>query len=102
MAANEVHVSDVGTVIELTFKDAASVVDISGATTKEVWLSDPSGNTAKKAGTFVTDGTDGKLKYTTVALDIDEAGTWKVQGYIVSAGGTWHSDVKDLEVYANI
>lgn len=102
MSANEIHVGDVGTRITLTFKDGTSVVDISGASTKQIWIADPSGNVAKETATFTTDGSDGKIYYDLVALDIDEAGDWQVQGYIVTAGGTWHTDVKDMKVYANV
>lgn len=102
MSANEIHVGDIGTRITLTFKDGTSVVDISGASTKQVWIADPDGNVAKKTGTFTTDGTDGKIYYDLVANDIDAAGNWSVQGYIVTASGTWYSDVKAMKVYANV
>ena len=102
MAADEVHVGDIGTTITLTFKDGTSVVDISGASTKTIKLQDPAGNTASNAGSFTTDGTDGKLYYDLQANDVDEAGIWYVQGYVVLAGGTWHSDRKTMKVHANL
>ena len=102
MPADEIHVDDIGTTIQLTFLDGTSVVDISGASTKEIWIQDPDGLTAKKAGTYSSDGTDGKLYYDTVADDLDQAGIWYVQGYVVLAGGTWHSDKKTMKVHANL
>ena len=102
MSANEVHIGDIGTRITLTFYDGASIVDISGASTKEVWISDPDGATVKSAGTFTTDGTDGKLYYDSIAATFDQSGIWQIQGYVVTATGTWHSDVTDLKVYANL
>jgi hypothetical protein len=102
MAVNEIHVGDIGTILTVTFQDAAVAVDISGATTKEIWLKDPAGATVKSAGTFVTDGTDGKLAYTSIAATFGSAGDWQIQGYVVLAGGTWHTDVSDFEVFANL
>ncbi|NIP55083.1 MAG: hypothetical protein GWN00_09825, partial [Aliifodinibius sp.] len=45
-----------------------------------------------KDGVFVTDGTDGKLQYTTIADDLDEIGIWHLQGYLVMNEGSWHSN----------
>ena len=102
MSAEEVHVGDTGTRITLTVYDRTSVVDISGASTKQVWITDPDGACVKSDATFTTDGTDGKIYYDSVADTFDQAGDWQVQGYVVTASGTWHTDVKDLKIYANI
>ena len=102
MSANEAHVGDISTRITLTMKDGASVVDISGASTKQVWIADPDGVTVKSDATFTTDGSDGKIYYDTLAATFDQAGDWQVQGYVVTATGTWHSDIQDLKVYANL
>ena len=102
MSANEVHIGDTPTVT-LTFKDGTSVVDISGVSTKEVWFADPTGTKVAYSGVFTTDGSDGKLYHTCSVTNIDVAGDWQVQGYVVTAGGAeWHSDVKDMKVYANL
>lgn len=102
MGADEVHVGDYGTVITLTFYDDTTLVDISGATTKTVYLKKPNGSVLTKTGVFVTDGSDGKLKYTLVDGDIDMDGLWKIQGYIATASGQWYSDEKDMEVHPNL
>lgn len=101
MAANEIHVGDTPRVT-LTFKDGASVVDISGASTKEIWFRDSAGAAIKLSGTFTTDGTDGKLYVdcSTTTFDV-AADTWEVQGYIVTATDTWHSDKTVFEVHSN-
>lgn len=102
MAADEIHVGDVGTILLVTFQDAGVVVDISSATTKDILLHDPEGVTATLAGTFTTDGTDGKLQITSVAATFDMAGCWKIQGHVVLAGGEWHTDIAVFEVFANL
>jgi len=40
-----------------------------------------------KTATFVNSGTDGEVKYTTVASDLDKAGTWKAQFIHTKASG---------------
>ena len=80
--SDTIHVGDVGIVFTITIVDADSVaVDISGATDKVLFFRKPSRTRVRQAAEFVTDGTDGQLQYTTVAGDIDEAGSWQVQGY---------------------
>ena len=48
------------------------------------------------------DGTDGQLRYTTVANDIDEAGHWHIQGKIINASGTFYSSIEDFYVKPNL
>ena len=103
MAANEVHKDDVGTVLEVTIMDGDDVVDVSGATSKKIILQAPSmsGSVSKDAD-FVTDGSDGKIKYTTVADDLNETGDWAIQGKVTSASGTWCTDIGSFKVYENL
>jgi hypothetical protein len=104
MSAGEIRVNDVGTVFELTVTDASGAVDISGATTKQISLEPPTrANKVTKAATFTTDGTDGKMLYTTVAGDLDEAGSWRVQGYVVlDANNEFRTDIHTVTVHENI
>lgn len=101
MSANEVHVGDIGTIFELTVMDGASVVDVSTATTKEIVFRKPDGTTATKTATFTTNGSDGKIRYATVANDLDKHGTWKVQAHIIMPTGEWRSDMSEFTVYTN-
>jgi hypothetical protein len=78
---------DTGTWIELTISDEAGVVDVSTATTKEIHARKPSGTTVTWTAVFTTDGTDGKIRYQTLAATLDEVGTWVLQGHVVI--GTW-------------
>jgi hypothetical protein len=101
MAADEVHVGDVGTTFILTVTDGTAV-DVSGATTKQILFGKPNGSTVTKTAAFTTDGTDGKVQYSTVANDLDMAGVWNIQAYVVLAAGSWHSDVTSFVVYPNV
>ena len=91
---------DAGTVIEVTITDAAGVVlDISDATTRELIFRRPYTTArAPKAATFTTEGTDGKIQYTTVVTDLDVPGTWEVQAHIITPSGNWRSTVKTFTV----
>lgn len=102
MSANEIHQNDIGTVFRCTIYDNTTLVDISGATTKQLIFKKPSGDKLTKSASFYTDGTDGILTYTTVSGDLDEIGTWKLQGYVVLASGSWKSDIHTFTVHRNL
>ncbi len=98
----EIHVSDIGTILRNTIKNDNVVVDISTATTKNILLKKPAGSLLTKAGVFTTDGTDGQLEYVTISGDLDESGVWQIQAYIVIGSGEWHSDIKEFSVFPNL
>ena len=78
-----IHSGDIGTVIELTVKDENGVVlDISGATVKQMHLKIPSGTLLYKTASFSSSGTDGRIRFTTAVDDIPEAGTYYVDAYL--------------------
>lgn len=100
--SEEIHVDDIGTIFRLTFLQSGSVVDLSTATTKQIWFKKPSGEILTKTASFYTDGTDGILQYTVVSGDLDEKGTYEIQGFVVITAGTFHSDVQTFQVNRNI
>ena len=105
MAANEIHENDIGTKFKLTVKDGSSAVNISSAVsagTKQVIIKKPSGDMLEKNASFTTDGTDGVMEYTTVANDLEESGTYKLQGKVQITDGTFFTDVHTFKVYRNI
>jgi DUF4097 and DUF4098 domain-containing protein YvlB len=101
MASNEIHVNDIGTTFQLTFKDDGSVVNISSATIT-IMLQGPDDATLSKSGALVSDGTDGKAKYVTVSGDLSSPGTWKLQGKLVIGATTYFSDVHTFMVHKNL
>ena len=102
MPANEIHQNDVGTQFLVTVKDGSSAVNISSATTKQLIIKKPSGTKLTKAAAYSTDGTDGKIYYNTVADDLDEAGTYKLQGKVIISDGTFYTDITTFKVYRNL
>ena len=94
------HENDIGAVIELTVKEPdGSVKDISSATTKQLKFTKSSGVGMNKDAVFTTDGTDGKIRYTTVDGDLTPPGTWFCRAYLVLNGWTGHTSRVAFDVY---
>jgi len=103
MSANEIHVGDIGTAFTVTIMDDTAIVDISSATTRNMIFKKPSATKVTQAASFVTDGSDGKIRWTTTTVDdLDEASKWYIQVYLVMTGFTGHSDIGDFVVYPNL
>ncbi len=99
---DEVFENDIGTTFTLTIKNRqGAVVDISGAIVKQLKFTKSNGVVLTKTAVYVTDGTDGKIKYVTVDGDLDTRGIWKVQGYIQLASGSWHTTYNLFTVVAH-
>ncbi len=102
MASGEIHVNDIGTVFRVEIKNASgAVVNISGATSKNIYFQKPDGTVVTETGSFTTDGTDGLIQYTTLVTDLDQGGLWSYQAKVELASGTWSSDVIYFDVFAN-
>ena len=86
--SNCIYVGDEGTIfrVQLLDCDTGLAIDISAATVKEIIFEDPLGAVVRKTATFMTDGTDGYIEYTTITGDIDMSDTWTIQGYIEGVG----------------
>lgn len=96
MSLNKITAEDYGQILTITIKDTDTdaAADISAYTTaKQVFLKDPSGNisTAKTAA-WVTDGTDGQIKYTLANGDIDEPGMWHICARVTSGSAVLTSE----------
>jgi hypothetical protein len=104
VTTGSVQLSDIGTVFEITLKDAAgAVVDISGAVTKQLIFRKPDGTKLTKDASYKTGGgIDGVLTYMATTNDIDAAGDWRIQAKVVLVSGTWYSSVGFFTVEANL
>ena len=98
----EIHLDDVGTRFEVTIKDDGVVVDISAASVKEIIFKRQNGSLLTKSASFTTDGTDGRIDYTTVSGDLTQVGIWNIQAKITLGSGTWRSEVEEFEVFDNL
>lgn len=98
-----IHKDDIGTTIIVTVCDCNSAaIDISTADTKQIIFKKPSGANLTKDADFVTDGNDGKIQYIIQEGDIDEVGTWKIQGIVTIGAYTWHSNFESFKVHRNL
>ena len=103
MAANEIHLNDVGTQFKLTVSDAGTVVDVSPpGTTYTINFRKPDGTCLTKSATPFTDGTDGIISYKAASGDLDTTGTWKLQAFVHFGATEFYSDVQSFRVHKNI
>ena len=100
--SDQIHENDIGTVFIVYITEDGVAVPLGTATTKEIRFRKPTGIQAIKDAEFVTDGSDGGLKYTTVTDDLTPAGVWQIQGRAVLPNGTWSSEVDEFRVHENI
>ena len=85
-----VHVGDTGTVLTKTVKNSAgAVVDVSASTTIELVVRHPDGTETTITGSFVTNGTNGQIRFTTVAGTWSKPGEWFEQVRLVTATEEW-------------
>ena len=102
MPSQEIHKGDIGTALTVEIQENEVAVPIDTAETIKIILKKPTGEVLIKDAAFVTDGSDGQIRYVTVAGDLDCSGEWKIQGKVVMPSGTWNSEVDKFEVYDNI
>ena len=102
MAAG-IHENDVGTQFQVTITGPlGNNTNISGATDKRIIFKKPDGTTVSKTADFVNTGSDGGLKYVTVSGDLNAVGSWKIQAYVVTPSGEWHSEFETFKVHRNL
>lgn len=93
-------VGDLNVKIGSVIYKQGTVLDISTCTVKQIKAQRPDGTYAwTKTASFETDGTDGKIYYSTsLASDLDQAGTWTYQAYVEIAGASLNSDPETFRV----
>lgn len=98
----EVHVGDALT-LKITIRDEDNnIVDVSAATTKQIWLIKPNNTILTKTASLYTDGTDGIIKYQCSSSDLDVTGVWSIQGYVVLSANPYHTNIETFKVYRNL
>ena len=92
-------VDDVGTTLTFTAKNTkGGIEDVSGATTMEVVIVKPSKTRVTWTLVHKTDGTDGKMVYTTLFGDIESTpGQYRVEGFLVRPANSLRSDIETFE-----
>lgn len=104
----EIHVGDIGSIFEVTVVEIDEVtglpviVDISTATLMQIRFKKPDLSVVVQTAAFSTDGTDGKLKYTSVLGDLDQPGDWRLQGYVEMPAWQGHTSIGEFDVEPNL
>ena len=102
MAANEIHLNNVGTEFRVTVLESGTAVNVAAAT-NYIKFSKPDNTVVTQSGSLYTDGTDGIIKYTSVSGDLDTVGTWKIQAFVDFPGvNEFYSDIGSFKVYKNL
>lgn len=107
MAADEIHVGDIGTRITMVVYDGDTIVDLAAFTHLQILLEPPDDASKTVAATLTSDGSDGSMYIITEDDTFDQAGEWGMQGYVETVVGdavtaAWHTDVVRFTVYPNI
>lgn len=100
---SQIHVGNKNVDFVITITEDCAAIDISGATSKTIYFTKPSGAILTKTALFVTDGTDGQIHYASESGDLDEAGIWKIQAIIeLGSGSLYSSIIKSFKVFCNL
>lgn len=99
----ELHQNDIGTQFTFTLKDQNdSIVDISTAGVIKIIFKKPSCTILERNASLLNDGTDGVFYYITQTGDLDEIGTYNIQGYVEIDANSWHTDIFAEKVFRNL
>lgn len=102
-AGPELHVGDIGTSLRLHLIDENNLtVDVASATTMECIMLSPKGRRLVRPLSLLTDGHDGMVGYVFTADDLDVAGFWRLQAFVVIGAGSWYSNIALFTVVANL
>ena len=96
--ACEIHKNQPSVVFRHRWVDCfGTIINIAGALVLQVKFEKPSGASMTKVGVMPGGGIDGIEAYTSIAADLSEAGTWKVQYYtdVTGWGDIFQFTVKD-------
>lgn len=85
--------------IEVQFvdSDTDAAIDVSTASAKKILWKTPANVIVSKDASFTTDGTDGKIEYTTTSADFGALGSYAIEAQVVLSTGKILS-IEDLRV----
>jgi len=102
---SEIHVNDIGTRFLVTVQDSSGVVDISEASSLTLSFRKPNDTIINRSGSTLLDGSaaSGVVYYDAIAGDLDEVGSWKLQGKIsLSSAEVFYTDIHTFKVHRNL
>lgn len=93
--STDIYKDDIGVKIVLE-----TDIDISAYTTIEIHYRKPGGDSGTWTATIESGNTS--LSYTSVSGDINEAGTWRLQAYVITPTWTQHGEIARMNVLSNL
>ena len=102
--SSEIHTDDVGTRFLVTIKDDGDTVDISNASIRQLNFRKPDDTVLNKTALIFNDGSEssGVMYYDSILGDLDQMGSYKLQGKISLPSGTYYTDIYTFTVNCNI
>jgi hypothetical protein len=100
--ASEIHYGDIGVNFNITVMNGTEILNVSNANSISIIFQKPDSSDLTKTAALTTNGTDGKIKYTTVAGDLDQIGTWQIQARVDFGASVFSTDIQKFKVYRNI
>ena len=90
MATEQIQKDDVGTIVTVLINQAGTNTpqDVSDITTIKIKIKLKDGTVVSHTGSLDSDGTDGKVKFTSVAASFAVAGDATLQVYLENAAAT--------------
>lgn len=99
----DIRVGDIGTDFVIAVVDeTGDVVDVSSASELKIYLKLPDDTVLTKDAELDSDGTDGLIKYTTVADDLSIQGAWEIQAKITIGSTVFGTSRCNFTVHANL
>lgn len=98
LQSSDISKGVVGLTIDLAVYEKNVPRDISTATGMKFAFQRPDGTTFERDAIFSNDGKDGRLNYVTNSGDLDQAGKWRVQAFIVLGTFSGHSSITEFYV----
>lgn len=95
---HDIFIGDYGIPLEVTITVNGAPHDISSATALGIDFKKPDGSAISRTPAFKTDGTDGVITYTFQAGDIDVAGKWSYQAYVITPVSGRHTEFGVINV----
>lgn len=103
ITVQDIHVGEGGLDFEIQIKKKGGLpADISAATLIEIRFQKPDGTFFTRPASFITNGEDGWIRYTTTPEDFDQAGTWRYQTYLELGPDQKWGSIHKFKVLGNI
>lgn len=94
----DIREHDSGTLIRVTVTEDGIPVNISDATAKKIKFRRKDKTVFSVDADFETSGSDGILLYTSGSGTFNQSGEWRMQVYLETPAGKWHSDIQNFTV----